>query len=232
MAFAGSGPSQPAGPMYGAFIPAQAGYAMGAAVPYAIMPYGVASVAAPMPGYQNVYDPDASALVQGMEGFSLSPDQRMMGPVANGTQGYAPYPAAQQQGRTEHYNGYQYPQARGTRDHHQHQRLHDHMHGPNMAMNGHAASCRGPPGLSSTHYINGPAKGSRPNSSFGTLPRQQDAKGQPGQLMQPQRRRKVQRGLEDNVKRTVYISYIDQQVRAMQKHSKGLLFTIPSHNST
>jgi hypothetical protein len=39
-------------------------------------------------------------------------------------------------------------------------------------------------------------------------PRQQQGQGQG----QQQRRKKVQRGLEDNVKRTVYISYIDQQV--------------------
>jgi hypothetical protein len=34
-----------------------------------------------------------------------------------------------------------------------------------------------------------------------------------GERRQQQRRRKVQKGLEDNVRRTVYISYIDQQVR-------------------
>ena len=35
---------------------------------------------------------------------------------------------------------------------------------------------------------------------------------QGGERRQQQRRRKVQKGLEDNVRRTVYISYIDQQV--------------------
>jgi hypothetical protein len=34
------------------------------------------------------------------------------------------------------------------------------------------------------------------------------------QPMQRGGRKKVQRGLEDNVRRTVYISYIDQQVRS------------------
>jgi hypothetical protein len=40
----------------------------------------------------------------------------------------------------------------------------------------------------------------------------QPGPGQGQQQQQQQRRKKVQRGLEDNVKRTVYISYIDQQV--------------------
>jgi hypothetical protein len=33
-------------------------------------------------------------------------------------------------------------------------------------------------------------------------------------------RKKVQRGLEDNVKRTVYISYIDQQVRSAERRTQ------------
>jgi hypothetical protein len=41
---------------------------------------------------------------------------------------------------------------------------------------------------------------------------QDQRQGQQGPGQQQQRRKKVQRGLEDNVKRTVYISYIDQQV--------------------
>lgn len=212
MAFAGPGPSPAATPMYGAFIPAQAGYAMGAAVPYAIMPYGVPSVAAPMPGYQNVYSPDASALTQGMEHLSVSPDQRLMGGMANGAQGYIPYPGKQQQGRTGPYNGYQYPQAHNVRSQQQAKIPQGQMHAPNMAMIGHGGPYSGPPGLHSDHYSNGPVKGGKLNGSLSPLPHQHDAKIQPGQLGQPPRRRKVQRGLEDNVKRTVYISYIDQQV--------------------
>lgn len=37
-----------------------------------------------------------------------------------------------------------------------------------------------------------------------------------------QRKKKVQKGLEDNVRRTVYISYIDQQVRQLLQNTLSL----------
>lgn len=185
---------------------------------YGVLPaYGVPPAAQYLP-HQGMppapdggYDADALALAQGMNNMVLGPGQQQM--VQLQGQYYAPHRQPRMPAGYGPPAGYTYPpQGPGLRgppmgqQQYQQQQYQQHpgqpgMGHPPMGMNGHPMDMRGP--MQNGRGPAGPRMGPGPR---GMGPQQQ-------QQMQRGGRKKVQRGLEDNVKRTVYISYIDQQVR-------------------
>lgn len=206
-------------PRYGGVPHAAYGVLPYAAVPPAqYLPQG-------MPAPDGGYDAEALALAQGMNNMVLAPGQQQMVQIQQG-QYYAPH---QQQRMPAGYGppaGYGYPPQQGPGNAGlrgpplgQQQQYQQHPGqqgmGPPMGMNGHhhmqdmrggpmQNGRGGPPGP----RMMGPGPGPR---GMGMQQQQQQ------QMQRGGGRKKVQRGLEDNVRRTVYISYIDQQVRATER---------------
>lgn len=225
-AFGQPGQQQQSQPYMGAQLPdysQQARYGgMQHAAGYGVLPYAAVPPAAQylpqagMPGSgDGPYDADALAL--GMNNMVLGPGQQQMMQLGPGQ--YYPQQPRMPAGPGYPPSGYGYPpQApvnapmRGPpmpqqqyQQHQQHQQAPGQQGmGPPMGMNGHhPMEYRGPP-VQNGRGGPGPRMGPGPGRGMG--PQQQQ------QQMQRGGRKKVQRGLEDNVRRTVYISYIDQQV--------------------
>ena len=211
MAFSQPGPNQQAYGGQFADYSQQARYGggYGGMLPAGYMPPAAAQYLPPQPGMGGPadgpgYDADALALAQGMNNMVLGPgqyypqQQRMPAhaggyPPAGGY-GYPPQATMNAPMRGPPMGQQQYQQGPGQQG-----------MGPPMGMNGPPMDFRGPP------MQNGRGGGPR---GMGPGPR---GMGPQQHQQQMQRggggRKKVQRGLEDNVRRTVYISYIDQQVR-------------------
>lgn len=186
------------------------------------------------------YDADATALAQGLDSnLVLSPQQpHMMPPMPGappqyygqqrgGQGGYAGGPNAPPQyygppsGAHSHHGGRGQQQQMGMQPHMRQPSGgmgpaaggpgHQHHH---MGMNGHPPGFRGDMGGPGPNG-HGPRSSSSNSNNRGGRGAGYGMPQDPRQPQPPQqqRRKKVQRGLEDNVRRTVYISYIDQQVR-------------------
>ncbi|WIA18937.1 hypothetical protein OEZ85_003606 [Tetradesmus obliquus] len=231
-----SGNQQQQGYMSGPFVPDYNAPAYGmrgmpAAVAMPYVPYGLP--AAPVPAYHAAGLPPADGwqggeqesvahLAQGIESnLVLNPQQQMMGAPGQGQY----YGGPQQRGPPPGAYGYGYaPPAPGLRGqqqpamHQQHMAPQGMAGHPHQMLNGNGPYGH-PAGGPGNHHQGGgmgPRDGGRGRGPGRGGPLQDNRQGpaQQGQQGpgQQQRRKKVQRGLEDNVKRTVYISYIDQQV--------------------
>jgi hypothetical protein len=194
-------------------------------LPYAAVPspqYLPQGMPAPDGGY---HDADTLALAQGMNNMVLGPGQQQMVQIQQG-QYYAPH---QQQRMPAGYGppaGYGYPPQghgnaglRGPQLGQQQYQQHPGQQGmgPPMGTNGHHLDMRGGP------MQNGRGGPGPRMMGPGPGPRGMGMQQQQQQMQRGGGRKKVQRGLEDNVKRTVYISYIDQQVRSAELRTCAVL---------
>jgi hypothetical protein len=200
-------------------------------VPYGLPPAPVPAYHAaglpPADGWQGGEQENVANLAQGIESnLVLNPQQQqMMGAPGQGQY----YGNPQQRGPPPGTYGYGYaPPAPGLRGQQQPMMHQQHMgpqgmggH-PHQMLNGNGPYGHAGSGPGNHHQQGGGMGGPQRDGGKGRgqgrggghmQDQRQLGPGQQGQQgQQQQRRKKVQRGLEDNVKRTVYISYIDQQV--------------------